>query len=805
MNGLSNDVKGAVRQVARHPGFAALVILPLALAIGANTALFSVVRGVLLRPLPYPEPDRLVRVLNSWNGRPIGWISPPEYRDDLSRLHAFERVAAWTSGGVNLSGDEPPEHILVGIASASFLPVLGLAPQIGRWFLEEEEQPGRDGEIVLSHALWQRRFGGDPRVLGRALRIDGQPVRIVGVLPRGVLPVDDFDAWVPLALPRDMYEPAARSSHFLNVVGRLAATTGPREARAELSLAANRARSDHPATYPAAYDFTYAAIPLLDAAVGGMRVTLWMLFAAVALVLLMACANVGNLVLARATSREPELAIRAALGAGRGRLVRQLLLESLLLSLLAGALGVFVAGWGIDLLLALGPKDLPRAGEVRMDSAVLAFAVAASVSTGALFGLLPALTASRVDLHGAMRGGAAVSDGRRPRRLRRALVVFDVALALVLLVGASLLLRSFTKVLAVDPGFRPEGALTLRMSLSGGSMHDGSDEERQRTFYARAARELRAIPGVEAAGAISFLPLSGVDNDRLFEIEGRPTPSGAERPDAQIRITTPGYFEAVGMPLVLGRALSPLDTASAPAAVVVNQSFARRFFPDGDVLGHRIQLDGRWYPIVGVAGDVREFGLDAPAPPIMYFALEQMPRGTMTFVLRSGRSPSEISRAAAAAVASADAQLPVYAVRPLGNLFAGSLAQRRFALTLLGSLAALALLLAGLGLYGVLAHSVALRMREIGVRMALGADARAVLSLVLRESLGVVSLGLAIGSAAALVAARSIGSLLYGVGPADPAALLAAALVLAAAAVLASVFPARQATRVDPVIALRSE
>jgi predicted permease len=415
------------------------------------------------------------------------------------------------------------------------------------------------------------------------------------------------------------------------------------------------------------------------------------------------------------------------------------------------------------------------------------------------------LTASRIDLNGAMRTGTGASEGRRPRQLRRALVAFDVALALVLLAGASLLLRSFAKVLAVDPGFRTEGALTMRIALPTPAMQDGGDEQRQRAFYGRVLRDLRSIPGVDAAGAISFLPMSGVESDRLFEIEGRPTPPGGERPDAQIRIATPGYFDAAGMPLLLGRTLSQLDGPGAPGAVVVNQSFARHFFPDAEVLGHRIRLDGRWYAVAGVVGDVREFGLDAPAPPIMYFALDQMPRGTMTVVLRSGRSLAEISRAASDAVGALDSQLPVYAVRPSSDLLAGSLAQRRFALALLTSLAALALLLAALGLYGVLAYSVAQRTREIGVRMALGADPAGVLALVVRESAGVVIAGLAVGAVGAAISARFIGSLLYGVRPADPLAFLAAVLALAAAAALASVLPARRATRVDPVIALRSE
>src|SRR3954464_4094242 len=802
MRGLAQDLRGAGRLILRSSGFAAVVVVTLAVAIGATTSVFSVVRGVLLQPLPFREPDRLVRFYAANRQFGNGTVALAELREDHERLRSFSSVGAWGYGSGNLGGDVP-EHVLIGRATSSLMPTLGVQPLLGRWFTREEEEPGHGRVIVLGRALWKRRFGGDPGVVGRIVDVSGVPFQVVGVLGDDVQIQEGFDAWRPLAVSPDQLTPQSRANHFLRVVGRLAPRTTLAEARAEMSVVSARLRATFPDLYPADSGFEMVAVPLLDQMVGGVRPTLWMLFGAVLLVLLMACANVGNLFLARATARERELAVRAALGAGRGRLVRQMLVESLTLALLGGALGFLLSAWGIDLLLAAGPADLPRIHEVHIDGTVLAFALGASVVSGVLFGLLPALTSSQLKLHDALRGGAA-SAAPRPRRLRRALVAADVALALVLVSGAALLLRSFGEVLRVDPGFQPAGAVVLNVSATGAR---SGGEQGLRTLFATVRQRAGRLPRTLPPGGTDYQPLSGVPTDQNFEIEGRPVPAGTQPPDEENRTVTPGWFEAMEIPLLQGRYPQETDAADKAPVVVVNASFARRYWPAGDGLGKRLRLTGtdpRWWTVAGIVGDVREFGLDADVRPTMYFPFDQLPANTLTMVVRS-RSPQVVLRGAQHVLSGIDSNLPAYQVKPLGDMLAASLAQRRFALELLHAFAVLALLLAGLGLYGVLAYAVTQRTREIGVRMALGARPLQALALVARESAAVVGAGLALGSALALASARSFAGLLFGVGPADPLALLAAILVLGVVAVAATLLPARRAALVDPAVALRAE
>ena len=802
MDELRQDLRGALRLLLRAPAFAAVVVLTMAVAIGATISVFSVVRGLLLRPLPYREPGSLVRFYASWR-EVHGTISLAEYRHDHEHLATMSGVAAWGYGSGNLSGGSAPEHILIGRATSSLLPVLGVQPAHGRWFSSDEEEPGRGRVLVLGRALWQRRFGGDPGVVGRTVDISGHPFVIVGVLADDLELPERFDAWAPLRFPADRLTPQARSNHFLRVIGRLARGATLSDARAEMAVVSARLRASFPSVYPADAGFQMTAVPLLDQIVGQVRSTLWMLFGAVVLVLLMACANVGNLLLARASARERELAVRAALGAGRSRLVRQLMVESIFLALLGGALGLLLAVWGVDLLLAAGPADLPRAREVRVDGAVLVFALGASLLSGTLFGLLPALTTTEAKLHDALRGGSA-SAAPHPRRLRRALVAADVALALVLVSGAALLLRSFGNVVRIDPGFRPEGAVALNVSLPVGF---GDDEQRFRTIFRSVLQRLRELPGATAAGGVDYAPLSGVPTDQPFEIEGRPVPAGAQPPDEENRTVTPGWFEAMGIRLLRGRTPQDTDAAGRSPVVVINDSFARKYWSKGDALDQRLRLAGdpRWWTVVGVVGDVREFGLDAEGRPTMYFPLDQLPTDTLTLVVRSNAPAREVMRGAQQVLASIDPRLPAYQMRSLADTLSASLAQRSFAVKLLHGFAALALLLAGLGLYGVLAYEVTQRTREIGVRMALGARPSQALALVARESAAVVGVGAVVGCAGTLASARFFAGLLFGVGPTDPLALLAAVLVLGAISLAATLLPARRAALVDPAVALRAE
>jgi predicted permease len=808
MKGLDRELREALRLFVRSPAFVAAVVLPMALALGANTALFTVIRGVLLRPLPYPQPERLVRIyrMSARGGSMTGPLSPLNYTEDLAPAPSVKTKAAWAPGSASLAGEGAPEHIRVGYGTASLLPVLGVNTALGRWFSADEEQQGQHRRVVLSHALWLRRFGGDPAALGRTVQLDAEPYVIVGVLPPGVELPELCDAWVPLAFEPRHLEAAARNRHFLDVIARLSPGATLEGARRELAEAGRRTIADHQETY-ASFNFVFAPVPMHDDLVRSVRPTLVLLLGAVVLVLLIACFNVGNLMLARATARQRELAIRSALGAGRSALIRKLLVESLVLAVTAGLLGLVLAAFTTSALLSLAPDALPRAQTIRPDLAVFAFSLGLSIASGLLFGLVPALSASDLDLEGTLRA----SGSMRPhaRRLRRILVMADVGLALVLLCAASLLLRSFVNTLGADPGFRADGVVTAQVVVPTASGMDMDQEHALWRGYAeRAFAALRTVPGAQSVGAISMPPLSGDWTDRLLTVEGERDDASVERPIVQYRVVTPGLFETLRIPLLKGRRIEETDRAEAPAVVVVNESFTRSYFPVGDALGRRIRLvspQTEWATIVGVVGDVREFGLDKHAPPVMYFPVDQQPAASMTYVVRSAAPVAETSRGLAAALGAVDAGVPVFALRPFESFLSASVAERRFTLVLVASFAFLALILAVVGLYGVVAYSVRQRTKEIGVRMAIGADASRIARLVASESFGMVGFGLAVGLLGALATARLLAGFLYGVQPADPAAMVAAAAVLSAAAVLATLLPVRRATRVDPVIALAAE
>jgi predicted permease len=807
---LAADLKFALRMLRRSPGVSAAAIIALALGIGANTAIFSVVDGVLLRPLPYPDSQRLVTLNGSFPalGRPRTSLSYPEYQDVLTQSTTLANVAAYAESDANLAGTNgAPERISIGFASATLFPTLGVQPFLGRGFSVEEERAGSDQVAIIDFATWRDRFGSDAGVIGRTLVLDNLPYRVVGVLPRGFHFADASAVWIPLSTS----EPSVRDrgSHWLKVVARLRPAASRAQLGGDLRRIAERVSERDRAIY--GNGWALVEQPLLDRLVGDARPALLMLLGAVAFVLLIACANVANLMLARATSRRRELAVRTALGASPLRLVRQLLTESLVLALAGGALGVLVAVWGVDALLAMAPDALPRASEVALDGRVLLFSLGLALATGVAFGLVPALSASRPNLDEGLRDGARGASSARGR-LKRALVVGELALSLMLLVGTGLMVRSFLLLRAVDPGMRADHVLTLRAALpTPKGAPTAADRAGWVAWFARTSARLAELPGVRAAAAADILPFDGNDSRYTFELEGEPPRRAVDLPHEEVRQVTPGYFEALGIALVRGRVLGAADGAGAPGVVVINQALARRYWPHGDdPVGKRLKLhvgnDRGWSTVVGVVADVHGFGLDQPAHPELFVPYAQMPDSAgMALVVRSDGDAAALAPAARAALAELDATQPIFDVKPMSELVAASLAQRRFALVLMLIFAAVALLLAAVGIYGVMAYTVAQRTQEIGIRVALGASAASVLGLVVGDGMRLVGAGLALGLGGALLVTRLVASLLYGVSATDAATFVSIALVLAAVALAAIVIPARRAMRVDPMQALRSE
>jgi putative ABC transport system permease protein len=807
MDTLLQDLRYAVRLLRQAPGFTLAAVLALALGIGANSAVFSVVNGVLLRPLPFARADELLTVRTTFAAQGLEGLelSVPEY-DDLSQgTRGFSSWGAVAQTDATLAGADGPERLQVGLATASLLPTLGVQPQLGRGFLPEEETPGRDKVVLLAHTLWRTRYGADPGVVGQSVTLDGEPYTVVGVLPPEVAYPAGTQLYQPLALAPDARAEAVRGTRFLEVLGRRAPGTSMEAARADVARVAAELAQAHPGAYPVAKGWRLDVASLREKTVGGVKETLWLLLGAVAFVLLIACTNVASLLLARAAARGRELSVRAALGAARGRLARQLLTESLLLSAMGGALGLLLALWGTDALVAWVGDGLPRSSEVRTDGAVLLFTLGVSLVTGLLFGLAPALSASRADLHGALRGAGRSTGGRGAVRLRGLFVVSQVALALVLLVGAGLLLRSFVRLQGEDPGFRPEGVLTARVSLPERSY---PDEAARARFHAEWLARVRALPGVEAAGLTTLLPLRG-HNDRGLDVEGQAAPE--VRPAVEWRAVSPGYLEALGVPLRRGRALQDTDAQGAPPALVLNEAAVKALFPGGeDPLGRRVRqrskrVEHPWTTVVGIVGDVREWGLDVPARPTAYFSALQVAPSTTSLAVRTRAAPTALLGSLRAELTRLDPALPLFEVAPLAEVVDESVGQRSLTLTLMLGFAVLALGLAALGLYGVISYGVAQRSREVGIRLALGARPAQVLRLVVGQGLRLAVAGVALGLVLALGLGRLLGGLLYGVAPADPLTLLTVPLLLTLVALLASWVPARRATRVDPADTLRAE
>ena len=788
------DLRYGARLLLAQPGFTLIAVLTLALGIGATTAIFSVVNAVLLRALPYPEAERLVAL------RPNQ--SFLDLNDVRSQSRSFEALGGVTLQGLDYTGGGEPVQVQAGLITADLFNVLGARPALGRLIAPEENRFGGERLAVLGHAFWQAHLGGDPGVVGKAIALSGNSYTVVGVMPADfVLPLEKADLWASLPVVSPLAA-QARGVHFLRAYARLSPGVAAEAARAEMAAVDVRLAAEDPAENKGRRTRLSA---LHERVVGETRTALLVLFGAVGLVLLISCANFANLLLTRAAAREQEIVVRAALGAGRWRLVRQLLTESVLLALVGGTAGLVLALWGVDLLLALKPDDLPRLDEIRVDGRVLLFTLGVSVLTGLIFGLVPAWQTARTDLNAALKeGGRSTTAGASRQRMRGALVVAELALALVLLIGAGLLIKSFWGLRAVAPGFATENLQTMRVELPEARYRQIPAQVR---FRQQALEAVNSLPGVRAA-MVSELPLTGDYLTHNFVIEGRPLPPGDE-PEIQTLTLSGDYFGVMNIPLLRGRDLTPQDREGAPYVCLVNESMVRQYFPDEDPLGKRIRWargDSPWMTIVGVVADARHQGLDQPAEPAVYdsYAQTVQPwKRWMYLAVRGSEDPARLAAAVKRQVWTVDARLPVTRVRTMAEVASASLAGRQFVMLLLLIFAGVALLLAAVGIYGVIAYAVALRTHEIGVRMALGAGPRDVLALVLRQGLALTAAGVALGVAASLALTRIMVSLLYGVGATDPTTFGAIAVVLALVALLACYVPARRATKVDPVVALR--
>ena len=808
---LWQDLRYAWRGMHRAPGFAALVIATLAIGIGAATGIFSVINGVLLRPLPYPEPDRIAAIYTQWRelGADRGNLSMPELAD-VAALPTFEQVAAYGPGETTIgaagSTAGEPERLPVLHVTANLFDVLRTPAQIGRVFTPEEDRVGQDRVAVLGHGYWQRRFGGDPAVIGKVVVTDGSPRVITGVMPPGFA-FGNVELYLPLAL-----DPAAggssRGAHNYQSIARLSPGATHAKVDAQLAALTTRLRRDYPASYPGT-GFSIHALALHTALVGDVTQSLSVLGSVVGLLLLIACANAANLLLLRAEGRHRELAVRAALGAGRSRIARQLLTESVLLALLAGAIGLALGSWAVRALLAVNPEALPRHQAVQLDPTVVAVALALSLGTGVIFGMLPSLQASRADLQGLLRGGGRTDTAQRGS-LRRSLVVGQLALSMVVVVAAGLLLRSFSALRGVDAGMDPQGVLTFSTSLPS-ARHPG---DRVASTYEGILERLRALPGVEAAGAMGLLPLAVTGWNWDIIVEGRPVTPGEGNPSPRPQVITPGALEAMRIALVRGRGITPADRADAPLVALVNETMARTVWPGVDPLGKRFRMAGdstQWATVVGVVKDVRSGGLrEAPIPEfhVPYAQFRGFARWTMrrmTIAVRTTGDPSLLAAPARRALADVDPELAVADVRTMRQVVDRSVAQPRFMMLLLSAFGAAALLLASIGVYGVISYGVAQRTREFGIRVALGARWTDVVRLVLRQGLGLAGIGVCIGLIGALFATRALRSLLFEVSTTDPATFAAITLLLLGVATTASLIPARRATRADPTTALRAE
>ena len=813
MGTFGQDIKYGIRMLLKSPGLSIVATIALALGIGANTAIFSVVNAVLLKPLPFPNSDALMRVYEKDQRRGLlrGAYSYPNFFDLREQNHVFEHVAAYHDGDFIMTGRGEPVRISGGVVTADLFSVLGTAPVLGRTFLPNEDKPTETGRVVvLSERLFASRFNSDASVLNKQITLDGKQYTVVGVMPHAFeFPIQNepLDLWTTIAddAAGDSPVTAQRGAHFLRVIARLKPGVTESQAQAEADTIAARLEQQYPD------ENTHKGIHVesaLKALVGDIRPALLILLGAVACVLLIACANVANLLLARAMTRHKEMAVRSALGASRLRVVRQLLTESVLLSLAGGVLGLILAVWWSDLLIALGKKDIPRAIQIGLDWRVLGFTLGVSVLTGLVFGLVPALHLSKTQLTESLKEGRGAGAGARKNRVRGVLVVAELAIAVVLLVGAGLLIQSLWRLQHVNPGLQPENILTFNLSLPDVRY----PSEKQVRFYRDLIVRMRSLPGVQSASAVMPLPLSGDRFSISFQIEGRPV-APKDEPSADLFIAETNYFRTMGIPIIKGRDFEDRDQHTSTPVIIITEQFARQYFPGENPVGKRIHPgistwdneDSTMREIIGVAGDVRNRALNTEPKPAYYMPQSQLPFTQLIAVVKSTNDPRALTGSLTREVRAMDPELPVFSVKTMEEYISSSVAAPRFNTTLLSIFAAVALVLTIIGLYGVMSYSVAQRTNEIGIRMALGAQTRDVLGLIVKDGMKLVLLGLVLGISGALGLTRLLSTLLFGVTTRDPVTFVAIAALLSFVAILACYIPAWRATRVDPLEALRCE
>ena len=800
------DLRYGLRTLLKNPGFCAVAILALALGIGPNTAIFTMVNAVLLKPLPVPEPNRVVMIWGTLlkSGFDQMPVSAADYLDWKQQARSFDHMSAAFAipeYGLNISGIGDPERAPAALASQEFLPALGIKPIVGRNFLPEEDRPGGPPAVLISNALWQRRFHSDPAAVGRTLTVDGIPRTVVGVVPHELGEMVRADLWLPTAINPTNPE---RRNHNYGIVARLKPGVTVAQARSEMTVIAQRLELAYPATNTG---WGITLFPMAEMFTGRIRPVLLILLGAVGLLLLIACANLANLLLARAATREKEIAIRGALGAGRGRIVRQLVTESLVLAMAGGALGLILASYGVQAMRAVVPDMFPMLQHMSVDLPVLAFTLGISIATGLLFGLVPAWRSSHTDLNTTLKESASRSEGGgSSHRIRSFLLASEVALAVLLSVSAGLLLRSFVRVMAVDPGVRTANVLTMNLSLPD-SRYD--TPLKRATFYKSLTERLETLPGIRSAGAVMFLPLRvsilsfriGVNS---FVIQGRPPVPQDQRPQADYRIATPGYFGTMGIALRQGRLLDAHDDLNAKRVALVNEAMVRKHFAHENPLGQHLVM-GEPTEIVGVVADAKMYGLDAPVEPAVYVPHMQHPAESMGVAVRTAGDPTAMGSAVRREILKLDAEQPISSVRTMEDVLSDSLMLRRATMLMLIVFALLALTLATVGIYGLTAYSVSRRTHEIGLRVALGASRPQILRLVVGRGLVTSIIGAAIGVGAAFLLTRGLSGMLYGVTATDPLVFAGVPLLLIAVSVVASYVPARKATTIDPLVALRYE